>query len=85
VETSEEVLRRIFGLTEREAAVLQALVRGQDTRGIAVQLEIGLETVKTHLRHIMLAVGVHRQTDLIRLVLSTPAWIGADAPVAAGQ
>jgi len=80
VETSEEVLRRLFGLTSREAAVLHALVQGDDTRRIASRLNIGPETVKTHLQHIMQSTGVSRQSDLIRLVLSSPAWLsGHDA------
>jgi DNA-binding CsgD family transcriptional regulator len=76
VETREETLRRLFGLTAREATALSALVQGDDTRQIAARLGIGVETAKTHLRHVMQAVGVKRQIDLIRLVLSSPAWIG---------
>jgi DNA-binding CsgD family transcriptional regulator len=69
------VLRRLFGLTEREAAVLRARVEGDDRQAIARRLGIGAETVKTHLQHVMQAVGVNRQDALIRLVLSSPAWI----------
>jgi DNA-binding CsgD family transcriptional regulator len=75
IETREEVVRRLFGLTEREASVLCALVQGDDTRGIARRLSVGLETVKTHLQHIMHNVGVSRQAELVRQVLSSPAWI----------
>jgi DNA-binding CsgD family transcriptional regulator/PAS domain-containing protein len=83
LETSEELLRRLFGLTAREASVLRALVEGGDTRGIARRLGIGAETVKTHLRHVMQAVGARRQAELIRLVLSSPAWIAATGASAA--
>jgi DNA-binding CsgD family transcriptional regulator len=79
VETPEEVLRRLFGLTDREATVLRALVQGDNTAAIARRLGISEETAKTHLRHIMQSVGVGRQVDLVRLVLSSPAWI-AGAP-----
>jgi DNA-binding CsgD family transcriptional regulator len=74
-ETSEEVLQRLFGLTGREAAVLHALVQGHDTRRIASRLDIGPETVKSHLQHIMQSAGVSRRSELIRLVLSSPAWL----------
>jgi len=77
IETGEEVVRRLFGLTEREAAVVCALVRGEDTHEIALRLDIGRETVKTHLKHIMQSVGVRRQAELVRTVVSSPAWIGA--------
>jgi DNA-binding CsgD family transcriptional regulator len=76
IETNEEVVRRLFGLTAREAAVLCALVQGDATQEIAERLGIGVETVKTHLQHVMQNVGVNRQSDLVRLVLSSPAWIG---------
>jgi DNA-binding CsgD family transcriptional regulator len=75
LETSREVLRRLFGLTDREATVLHTLLQGHDTRAIAGRLAIGTETVKTHLRHVMQSVGVRRQTELIKLVLSSPAWL----------
>ncbi len=84
LETREEMLRRLFGLTEREAEVLSALVQGHDTREIAARLGVGVETVKTHLQHIMQALGVRRQAALVKLVLSSPAWIAApygEAPV----
>jgi len=80
VETPEEVLRRLFGLTEREATVLRALVQGDNTAAIARRFGISDETAKTHLRHIMQTVGVRRQVDLVRLVLSSPAWIAGSPP-----
>jgi DNA-binding CsgD family transcriptional regulator len=80
IETRQEVVRRLFGLTEREASVLCALVQGDDTRGIARRLSVGFETVKTHLQHIMHSVGVSRQAELVRLVLSSPAWIADPRP-----
>ena len=82
-ETSEELLRRLFGLTAREASVLRALVEGGDTRGTRAGSGIGAETVKTHLRHVMHAVGARRQAELIRLVLSSSAWIAATGARAA--
>lgn len=83
IETQEEVVRRLFGLTEREAAVVCALVRGDDTREIGRRLGIGLETVKTHLKHAMQTVGVRRQAELVGAVVSSPAWIGVESAAAA--
>jgi DNA-binding CsgD family transcriptional regulator len=77
VEAPEEVLQRIFGLTTREAGVLRALVHGDDMKSIAQQLGMGAETLKTHVRHILQATGVSRRAELIRLVLTSPAWIAA--------
>lgn len=75
VETPEEGLQRLFGLTSREAAVLRALVDGDSMRRIAKRRDIGGETVKAHIRNILRKTGVDRQTQPIQLVLSSPAWI----------
>lgn len=75
IETREEVLQRLFGLTPREAAVLRVLALGRDVREIAECLDISSETVRVHLKSAMRTTGVARQADLVRLVLSSPAWV----------
>jgi DNA-binding CsgD family transcriptional regulator/PAS domain-containing protein len=77
IETPEEILQQLFGLTGREAAVLQALVQGDSLAEIAKRFQIGLQTVKTHIQHIMQATRARRQAELVKLVLSSPAWIAA--------
>jgi DNA-binding CsgD family transcriptional regulator len=75
IETSEEILQRLFGLTAREAAVLRVLAEGGDLRRAAARLGVTRETVRTHVRHIMETTGARRQVDLVRMVLASPAWI----------
>ena len=75
VETPEEILQRLFGLTNREASVLRHLVDTGNLPSIAERLGITLETVRSHLKHIMESTGASRQADLVRMVLSSPAWI----------
>lgn len=75
IETSEEILQRLFGLTPREAAVLGILAEGEDLQTAAARLGIGIETVRTHVRHIMETTGASRQAELVRMVLSSPAWV----------
>jgi DNA-binding CsgD family transcriptional regulator len=77
VETPEEILQRLFGLTPREAAVLRILAKGEDLQAAAAQLGIGIETARTHLKHVMETTGVSRQAELMHLVLSSPAWIAS--------
>lgn len=77
LETPEEILQQLFGLTTREAAVLRALVQGETLSQIARRLGIKLQTVKTHLQHIMQTTGAGRQAELVKQVLSSPAWIAA--------
>jgi len=80
IETSEEILQRLFGLTPREASVLRALVQGSDPRTIAESLGISQDTVRGHLKSIMQTIGANRQADLVRLVLSSPAWVAGGKP-----
>jgi len=75
VETSEEVLQRLFGLTAREAAVLRILVEGGGPQDASVRLGISRETVRSHIKRIMDTTGARRQAELVRMVLSSPAWI----------
>ena len=74
-ETREEILQRLFGLTPREAAVLRILVEGEDLHAIAARLGITFETVRSHVKHIMETTGASRQSELVRMVLASPAWI----------
>src|ERR1700728_1651389 len=75
VETPEEILQRLFGLTPREASVLRILVEGDDLQAVALRLGISIETVRSHVKHIMDTTGARRQAELVRMVLSSPAWI----------
>ena len=75
VETPEEILQRLFGLTPREAAVLRILAKGEDLQSAATQLGISIQTARTHLKHIMETTGASRQAELVRMVLSSAAWM----------
>ncbi len=73
-----QVLRRTAGdadalpqsgpelLTPREAAVLELLQNGRSNGEIAAQLQIGLETVRTHARSIYRKLGVRSRRELAR-------------------
>jgi DNA-binding CsgD family transcriptional regulator len=80
LETSEEVLQRLFGLTPREAAVLRVLADGGSLRTAAQRLHISHETVRSHVKHIMETTGARRQADLVRMVLASPAWLAGRSP-----
>jgi hypothetical protein len=59
--------------------VLRVLVEGGDLKQAAVSLGMAYETARTHVRHIMETTGARRQTDLVRMVLTSPAWIAGPA------
>ena len=61
-------------LTPREADVLELLQEGSTNAQIAQSLSIGVETVRTHARHIYRKLGISSRRDLARL--SRPDTIG---------
>jgi DNA-binding NarL/FixJ family response regulator len=54
-------------LTRREAEVLPLLQRGRTNPQIAAALQIGVETVRTHARHIYRKLGVSSRGELVAL------------------
>jgi DNA-binding NarL/FixJ family response regulator len=54
-------------LTAREADVLELLQQGYTNAGIAHELSIGVETVRTHARNIYRKLGISTRRDLARL------------------
>lgn len=53
-------------LTPREAAVLDLLQAGRSNGEIAAELHVGVETVRTHARHIYRKLGVGSRRELAR-------------------
>jgi DNA-binding CsgD family transcriptional regulator len=58
-----------FGLTRAEGRVVRRLVAGRSLTQIAVELEVGVETVRTHAKRAMQKTDTHRQAELVALVL----------------
>lgn len=53
------------GLTDREEQILSRLAKGYSNKEIASLLDISLETVRTHLRHIYEKLHVHSRTEAL--------------------
>lgn len=66
-----EFLAEEYGLSKREAEILAFCARGYSAKGIAAQLLISNNTVKTHTSHIYAKLDVHTQQELIEFVEST--------------
>jgi DNA-binding NarL/FixJ family response regulator len=62
--------RRLPSLSEREHAVLTEVLAGLANKEIAEKLAISEHTVKAHLQHLYLKLGVHRRVDLLRACLA---------------
>lgn len=56
------------GLTDAERVVLGYLFRGFTATGIARELTVSLNTVRTHMRHVYAKLGVHGRSELFDAV-----------------
>ena len=70
-------LRELLGLTPAEAQIASMLVEGRTMREIAGVTGRSPITVKWHVQHLFNRVGVRRQTDLVRVLLSLGDVAGA--------
>ncbi|MBN1773435.1 MAG: helix-turn-helix transcriptional regulator [Deltaproteobacteria bacterium] len=67
----EAALGRLWGLTPAEAEVCLAVTHGRGLRDAADELEISVNTVRTHVARVLHKTGTARQAELIRLVVSS--------------
>ncbi len=74
-EAPAELLQRLYGLTAVEAAVLERLVAGESLKAAVPELGITYNTARQHVKSIFTKTDTARQSDLIRLVLSSPIWL----------
>lgn len=72
-EAVPEMLKRLYGLTAREAEVAGLLMQGIELREAAGQLGVSMHTARTHLRLIFEKTDTHRQGELVHLLLRGPA------------
>ena len=61
---------KLYSLTEKELDVAVLLARGQDLRAASSTLGISYQTARSHLRKVFAKTDLHRQSDLVRLVLN---------------
>ena len=74
-EAPSDLLMRLFGLSSAEGRLLEKLVSGRSVKQAASDLGITGDTARSYLKVIFQKTDTHRQTDLVRLVLSSPVWI----------
>jgi len=65
-------LQAWFGLTSAEARVALAVTEGQSVKEIAERAATSAETVRNQLKTVFGKFGVHRQAELVRLLLTSP-------------
>jgi len=68
--TDPQSLRDLFGLTAAEARLATVLARGMTLVEAAQAIGIAHNTAKVQLRSVFAKTGVHRQTQLVALIVS---------------
>jgi DNA-binding CsgD family transcriptional regulator/PAS domain-containing protein len=75
LEAPAELLQRLFGLTAAQARLCELLVSGLTVGEAAGRLQVSVATARVHLKKAFENVGVHKQSELIAKILSTPVWL----------
>ncbi|MCP4620296.1 MAG: helix-turn-helix transcriptional regulator [Bradyrhizobium sp.] len=66
-EMSADALRLLYELTPAEQRVLELVVAGQRTDGVAEKLGVAPSTVRTHLLRVFAKTGRHTRAELMKL------------------
>jgi len=69
---SGEHLQATYGLTAAEVRLTQGLVAGKELKALAGEFEVSYNTVRSQLRSVLGKMGIQRQSELIKKVLSDP-------------
>lgn len=64
---SDQILKK-YGISDREAEIIDLLIEGLSNQQIAKQLYISPNTVKTHIKNIYAKVGVNNRLQLFSLL-----------------
>jgi DNA-binding CsgD family transcriptional regulator len=65
---SQELARKLYGLSERESEVASAVVAGHTLEQAAEALDVDKETVRSHLKRVFSKTETSRQAELVRLL-----------------
>lgn len=74
----DEVLRAVFGLTSREAALAREIASGRSLAEAAKRLGRETSTERTRLKEVFFKMGVSRQAELVQLVLDVASKVRRD-------
>lgn len=67
-------LRKLFRFSEAEAALAAGLCAGFSLETMAIKREVSINTLKTQLKSLFSKTGVNRQSDLVAMLLTSPAY-----------
>lgn len=72
-DVSEDALIALFGLTKKEARVAKNVASGMTLESYEKMFHVAHDTLKSQLKSIFNKTGVARQSDMVRLILTSPA------------
>ena len=70
-----ESLMRVYGLTAAESRLTIDLLQGKGLAWAAEQNNMKLNTARCHLKHVFEKTRTHRQAELVRVILRSPAML----------
>ncbi|MBJ7472793.1 MAG: helix-turn-helix transcriptional regulator, partial [Solirubrobacteraceae bacterium] len=68
-----DAARETFGLTRREAEVLEGVIAGRSNQDIAQALGLSVRTIQKHLEHAFRKLNVKSRTEAAAMLLTRPA------------
>jgi DNA-binding NarL/FixJ family response regulator len=71
--SDDETTDRLAGLTQRERDVLDAMVAGMSRREIAAHMYLSVNTVRTHVQHVLSKLHVHSALEAVAIALRANA------------
>jgi len=72
------VLARLYGLTDAEARLLQALIVGKKLETVSEDFGVSMNTVRSHLKQVFRKTGTNRQPELVSLVMNSSAYLASN-------
>lgn len=64
-----EIFKEIFRLTNAECRLLEGLLAGLSPKDASVRFDLTTNTIRSQMKSIYLKTGVHRQVELMRMVM----------------
>lgn len=74
-----KLYKRLYLLTNAEARIMHHIVNGMKVTAIAEHLSVSVATIRKHLRQVFEKTGTADQTELVRHVMSGPAWVNTQS------
>ncbi|SDG35601.1 helix-turn-helix transcriptional regulator [Roseospirillum parvum] len=74
---TEGRLSALYGLSGAEARLVNGLVQGRRLEDLADEQKVSPHTLRSQLKTVFRKTGVRRQSELVKLILTGPAVVGA--------